>query len=83
MRSLPETCLTLLKRMRLSLVMSFAEPLCCHIDKSAVHATRIREIRVLWHAGGLTENDFVMASKINLLDFTDLQQIKKARTYFF
>ncbi|KAL3159510.1 hypothetical protein ABBQ38_009928 [Trebouxia sp. C0009 RCD-2024] len=33
--------------------------------------------------GGLTENDFVMASKINLLDLTDLQQKKKARTYFF
>lgn len=37
----------------------------------------------MWRAGGLTENDFVMASKINLLDFTDLQLKKKARTYFF
>lgn len=42
-----------------------------------------KDVNVLWHAGGLTENDFVMASKINLLDFTDLQQKKKARTYFF
>lgn len=32
--------------------------------------------------GGLTENDFIMASKINLLDFSDLQQKRKARTYF-
>lgn len=32
--------------------------------------------------GGLTENDFVMASKINTLDLTDLQQKKKARTFF-
>ncbi len=33
-------------------------------------------------AGGLTVNDFVMASKINTLDFSDLQNKKKARTFF-
>jgi hypothetical protein len=27
--------------------------------------------------GGLTENDFIMAAKINQLDFTDLQPQKK------
>ncbi|DBB10131.1 hypothetical protein WJX82_009705 [Trebouxia sp. C0006] len=32
--------------------------------------------------GGLTVNDFVMASKINTLDFSDLQNKKKARTFF-
>lgn len=32
--------------------------------------------------GGLTENDFVMAAKINTLDLSDLQQQKKRRTYF-
>lgn len=30
-------------------------------------------------AGGLTENDFIMASKINELDFTDLQPKKKPK----
>jgi 4a-hydroxytetrahydrobiopterin dehydratase len=32
--------------------------------------------------GGLTENDFVMAAKINSLDFTDLYPQKPRRLYF-
>ena len=34
-------------------------------------------------AGGLTENDFIMAAKINQLDFSDLHAPKKKRTFFY
>ncbi len=70
----------------------------CTAYSSAVHTKALQacmhthhvgaaSIRVCQHfcvavAGGLTVNDFVMASKINTLDFSDLQNKKKARTFF-
>jgi len=35
--------------------------------------------RTVWPVGGLTQNDFILASKINDMDFTDLMPKKKMR----
>ena len=40
-------------------------------------------IFILCAAGGLTENDFIMAAKINQLEFSDLYAPKKKRTFFY